>query len=61
MNIACVGSHPDDIELAMGGTILRMKQKGHRIVLLDLSDGEPTPYGSVEIRKIERMKSDKEN
>jgi len=57
MNIACVGSHPDDIELAMGGTILRMKQKGHRIVLLDLSDGEPTPHGSVEIRKFERMKS----
>lgn len=57
MNIACIGSHPDDVELAMGGTVLRMKDKGHRVVVLDLSDGEPTPYGSVEIRKKERKES----
>ncbi len=57
MNIACIGSHPDDVELAMGGTVLRMKDKGHRVVILDLSDGEPTPFGTVEIRKKERMES----
>jgi N-acetylglucosamine malate deacetylase 1 len=57
MNIACIGSHPDDVELAMGGTVLRMKAKGNRVVILDLSDGEPTPYGSIEIRKKERMDS----
>lgn len=53
MNIACVGSHPDDVELAMAGTILRMKKKGHRVTIIDLSDGEPTPFGTREIRKRE--------
>ena len=53
MNIACIGSHPDDVELAMAGTILRMKKKGHSVVLIDLSNGEPTPFGTPEIRKLE--------
>ncbi len=53
MKIACIGSHPDDVELAMGGTLLRLVEKGNEVVLIDLSDGEPTPFGSVEIREKE--------
>jgi bacillithiol biosynthesis deacetylase BshB1 len=53
MNILVVGPHPDDQELGMGGTIARFAAEGHRVLLLDLTDGEPTPHGSREIRARE--------
>ena len=45
--------HPDDAEIAMGGTITALVKQGVRVVVADLSDGEPTPHGSVEIRQRE--------
>lgn len=45
-NILVIGPHPDDQELGMGGTIIRFVQQGHNVLLLDMTDGEPTPYGS---------------
>lgn len=52
-NILVVGPHPDDQELGMGGTIVRLVQQGHHVLLLDMTDGEPTPYGSRETREKE--------
>lgn len=37
----------------MGGTIAKLAQAGHRVHLLDMTNGEPTPLGSPEKRKIE--------
>ncbi len=37
----------------MGGTIMRLAQQGHDVLLLDVTNGEPTPYGSVETRTKE--------
>lgn len=37
----------------MGGTIARFAEQGHDVLLLDMTDGEPTPHGSVEIRARE--------
>ena len=37
----------------MGGTIARFVSQGHRVLLLDLTDGEPTPFGSPSIRARE--------
>jgi len=51
--ILVVGPHPDDQELGMGGTIIKLAQQGHDILLLDVTNGEPTPLGSVETRKQE--------
>ncbi|HMC66412.1 MAG TPA: bacillithiol biosynthesis deacetylase BshB1 [Gemmataceae bacterium] len=48
-----IGTHPDDAELGMGGTILLLKAQGSRVGVLDLTDGEPTPHGSPEIRQRE--------
>lgn len=48
-----VAPHPDDAELGMGGSILRMKAEGFRVGVLDLTDGEPTPFGSRELRAQE--------
>lgn len=53
MNILVVGPHPDDQELGMGGTIAKLVSQGHDVLLLDMTNGEPTPHGSVETRAKE--------
>lgn len=57
MNIMIISPHPDDAELAIGGTIFSLSRKGNNIYLLDLTNGEPTPYGSVKKRLQEAKKS----
>lgn len=49
-SILVIGPHPDDQELGMGGTIARLVSQGHKIHLVDMTNGEPTPNGSPEIR-----------
>jgi bacillithiol biosynthesis deacetylase BshB1 len=53
LDILVVSPHPDDAELGMGGAILKFKAQGHRVGILDLTSGEPTPFGSPEIRAEE--------
>lgn len=48
-----IAPHPDDAELGMGGTIVRLARQGHRVHILDMTDGEPTPRGSRETRARE--------
>ena len=48
-----IAPHPDDAELSMGGTIVRLIAQGWTVGILDLTSGEPTPLGSLEIRKRE--------
>ena len=38
-----VAPHPDDAELGMGGTIVRLMAQGWKVGILDLTSGEPTP------------------
>jgi bacillithiol biosynthesis deacetylase BshB1 len=45
-----IAPHPDDAELGCGGTILLLQEQGATVGVLDLTDGEPTPHGSKEIR-----------
>ncbi len=48
-----VAAHPDDAELCLGGTILALKAQGASVGVLDLTDGEPTPHGTRELRRHE--------
>ena len=48
-----VSPHPDDAELGLGGTILKWKKAGHEVCVVDLTSGEPTPFGTAEKRKEE--------
>ena len=52
-SILVFGPHPDDQELGMGGTIVKLASQGHTVHLVDMTNGEPTPHGSVEIRAKE--------
>src|ERR1700724_2162062 len=48
-----IAPHPDDAELGAGGTILLLRAQGARVGILDLTDGEPTPHGSPDLRRAE--------
>ena len=43
LDVLAVGAHPDDVEIACGGTLAKLAQQGHRVGIIDLTDGEPTP------------------
>lgn len=53
LDVLVIAPHPDDAELGMAGAILKMRDEGLRVGVLDLTDGEPTPFGSPEIRARE--------
>jgi len=53
LDFLVIAPHPDDAELGMGGTIVKMIAEGMKVGILDLTSGEPTPNGSEEIRKRE--------
>lgn len=43
LDVIAVGAHPDDVEIACGGTLAKLVQQGYRVGIVDLTDGEPTP------------------
>ncbi len=45
-----IAAHPDDAETQMGGTLAKLSEKGQRILLVDLTDGEPTEFAEPGIR-----------
>ena len=54
-----IAPHPDDAELGMGGAIVRLKEEGFRVGVLDLTNGEPTPFGDLETRAQETQAATK--
>ena len=49
----CIGAHPDDVEIGMGGTVAKLVVEGKRVAIVDLTNGEPTPNGTPETRAAE--------
>ncbi len=43
LDVIAVGAHPDDVEIACGGTLAKLARQGYRVGIVDLTDGEPTP------------------
>jgi LmbE family N-acetylglucosaminyl deacetylase len=43
LDVVAVGAHPDDVEIACGGTLARLARQGYHVGIVDLTDGEPTP------------------
>lgn len=53
LDVLCIGAHPDDVEIGMGGTVAGMVRAGMRVGIVDLTDGEPTPHGTHDSRMRE--------
>ncbi|MGQ0542074.1 MAG: bacillithiol biosynthesis deacetylase BshB1 [Blastocatellia bacterium] len=53
VDILAVFAHPDDVELTVGGTMLKMKHLGHLTGALDVTRGEMGTRGTVEAREKE--------
>lgn len=43
LDVIAVGAHPDDVEIACGGTLAKLAAQGYKVGIIDLTDGEPTP------------------
>lgn len=46
-DVVAVGAHPDDVEVFMGGTVVKLGRMGHSVLLVDLCPGEPARYGRL--------------
>lgn len=53
LDLLVIAPHPDDAEISVGGTIAKCRQQGMKVGVLELTNGEPTPYGSPETRREE--------
>ncbi len=52
-DILAISAHPDDVEVAAGGTLLHHVALGHTVVLLDLTQAELSTRGTVAQRAQE--------
>lgn len=58
LDVIAVGAHPDDVEIACGGTLAQLAAQGYQVGIVDLTDGEPTPGSpSPEVRLAEAQQA----
>lgn len=53
LDVIFVMPHPDDLEITCGGAIARLVKLGHRVGVVHMTNGEPTPLGTPEQRATE--------
>ncbi len=53
LDILAFGAHPDDVELGIAGIISKAVQKGLKVGIIDLTQGEMSTRGTIEERKKE--------
>ena len=59
LDLLCFAAHPDDVELACSGTVLKHIDLGYKVGIVDLTQGELGTRGSKELRAIEAANSSK--
>jgi N-acetylglucosamine malate deacetylase 1 len=57
LDVLAVFSHPDDAELSVGGTLLKLKSLGYHTGVCDMTRGEMGTRGTVEIRAQEAIEA----
>jgi N-acetylglucosamine malate deacetylase 1 len=57
LDILAFAAHPDDVELAASGTVIKHIQKGKKVGIVDLTKGELGSRGNAETRSIEAQNS----
>lgn len=55
--IVVVSAHPDDAELALGASIACWGASGFEVFIVDLTNGEPTPFGTPSRRLREASRA----
>lgn len=55
VDVAVVAAHPDDAEVHAGGMLLQMAQAGHRVGIIDCSQGEMGTRGTPAQRREEAL------
>lgn len=50
VDILAIGAHPDDVELAAGGTIIKSVHQGKKVAIVDLTQGELGSRGTIDTR-----------
>lgn len=57
LDVLAVFSHPDDAELSVAGTLLKLKKLGYRTGVCDMTRGEMGTRGTPEIRAREALEA----
>lgn len=55
LHLLAFGAHPDDVELAAGGTMLKHARAGKKTGIIDLTAGELGSRGNAELRAAEAL------
>ena len=50
--VLAVGAHPDDVEIGVGGILLRHAAQGHRVTVLTLTGGEQGGQAAERARRV---------
>ena len=51
-----MSAHPDDAEIGCGGILAKYRSQGFKVGIVDLTDGEPTPYTASPEERIAESK-----
>ncbi len=57
LDVLAIAAHPDDVELSVGGTLIKLARMGYRTGILDLTRGEGGTRGTPESRSIESARA----
>jgi len=57
LDILAIFSHPDDAELSVAGTLLKVKSLGYRTGVADMTRGEMGTRGTPELRALEALEA----
>ncbi len=48
MNVLAIGTHPDNLDISCGGTLIRCRERGDRETMCVVTDGRAHPLGDPE-------------
>jgi bacillithiol biosynthesis deacetylase BshB1 len=57
LDLLAIAAHPDDAEVGCGGVLIQAAEAGMRVAVADLTGGERSTRGSLEVRAAERARA----
>lgn len=58
-DVVIFGPHPDDVEMTMAGTVIKLARAGKRVLNVSLTRGERGTYGTTETRREEFLEANR--